>query len=201
MKKLITICAVVVLVGGIANANITIDADGFADGTILNNAFPGVTLTALGDGLANSNVLAESSLYSSTGSKVFSHTGTIAPGWGDGIFEYLRVDFAAGATSVTLDFIADDSLDNNPILNAYNSSGTLVDTATVAGNYNTGDIVTLTVSASYIAYITAEGDPVNRIHDWNLDNLQANIIPAPGAILLGSIGVTFVGWLRRKRTL
>jgi hypothetical protein len=170
LMKLSLAVSIVLLGSSIASAQIVVDADAFPPATILNNAYPGVTLTALG-AVPTSDVTSAASALASTGANVFSHTGGNQPGWGNGIFEYLRVDFASGAWQVSLDFIADDGSDQNAVLNAWNAGGVLVDTDVSIGTYTTGQVVTLTVADPDIAYITAEGDPPSGSDDWFLDNL------------------------------
>jgi hypothetical protein len=177
-------------------ALVTVEPDSFPAGTVLNNAFPGVTLTAIGDTgvLTNSNVLSLTDPQATTGTRVFGDTSGSPTAWGDGSFSYLRADFAAGASMVLLDFAADDT-DSNPFLRAFNSANIMVASAS-AGLVPLGSPVTLSVSAPNIKYITASWDDLNHGDNGILDNLRYSPVPEPGSAALLVMGA-LAGTARR----
>jgi len=96
---------------------------------------------------------------------------------------------------------------------AWDIGGNLLDSLVEANTYGTGIYPT----GAPVGPVTLYAGPGNSIYKltWidvdkggpylydlaSLNEVSLTIIPAPGAILLGSIGVGLVGWLRRKRTL
>ena len=83
---------------------------------------------------------------------------------------------------------------NEIYANAYDASNNLVDSFSLVGAPPNGQA-------------TLSGWGITRVswHDGDaqvgIDSMTWTPIPAPGAILLGTIGVSLVSWLRRRKTL
>ncbi len=122
--------------------------------------------------------------YVGTGSS--GERGDTSGGW-DGT---IRIDLALPASMVGI------GISNNAggieTLSVYDSGGSLLETHTVITGSNVYAVIT---RGTYdISRLEISGD------FFTIDDLQFNAIPAPGAILLGSIGAGLVGWLRKNRT-
>ncbi len=104
----------------------------------------------------------------------------------------IRIDLALPASMVGIG--VSNSTGGPETISVYDSTGSqLGPSYQVAPGVNVYAVIT---SSSYnISRLEISGDY------FAIDDLQFNAIPAPGAILLGSIGVGLVGWLRRRSTI
>jgi len=122
--------------------------------------------------------------YVGTGSY---ENGGATGGW-DGT---IQIDLALPASMVGIGIA--DSVGGPEFLSVYDSTGSLLESHQVVTGPNVYPVIT---RGTYdISRLVITGDL------FAIDDLQFNAIPAPGAILLGSIGLGLVGWLRRRSTI
>lgn len=126
----------------------------------------------------------------------------------DGDQSYLIMDFAIPSIDLQLDFGNDDPGWSNPgdeaLLTLFLGATQVGQTAVVM---NRDDIMNQTIGISGVVFdratfyydVTAWSPGLIEI----VDNIvfETSQIPAPGAILLGGMGVGLVSWLRRRKTL
>ena len=197
MKKLVAICVVVALAAGAAQAVPTY----FVDlGTPAGEA--GYTLTEWGPVQPSTSGGNWGGMGSGTAPGSFDQLCKTVWGHTVGGLNWASVRFPRAITSATIRHLvgqADDSYQIQ-VSTLAGPWGTFTDT--VGGENWTS--TTFGGLPGRTLVITATGPKwsgFNTYGQLGIDWISATPIPAPGAVLLGSIGVGLVGWLRRRRSL
>ena len=173
---------------------IVIDADAFAAGTDISNAYAGATLSTERGGAIYASVARNG--WSTSGTNWFSRSSTTFPTANNFGTDGIRVDFDNLMNSVSVDVISDDSKDAGR-LQIFDSSDNLI------GSISTGDfgpggaVKNLTLdsgSTNEIAYAVMDYGPT--LSATNFDTIIANRIGgyASDHLAAGSnVGITSFG--------
>jgi hypothetical protein len=189
MKKLLMVCVVLIGIAGLVNAAPTtlITFDEFPLGTVIDTEYAplGVVFTA-----ATYNPPVISMNGAMPTQPILRPDG--GPSMYRGDFWIL---FLTPAAEVQFDSGYWDGLGTG-VINVYDQYMNPMASLT---NTTTGVNVTSLSGLGPIGgiYFNSVADGAGA----DIDNLAFSPIPAPGAIVLGGIGVGLIGWLRRRRTL
>jgi hypothetical protein len=213
MKKLMTICAmltIMVMAVPAAKAVVNIDLSGASTGTLINA--PGGSFATL---FAGQTAVGGSGISGSpTGPLTLSPTFMLNVEYWDPVVSpasnsILPQDtYNAGPLSLLLDTQASGITwtmgyadpPSSLTIDFFASNGSLVQSVNqpLTGGYN---IYSYGGFGSFAGLTIYNNSDPYGLRFQNFSYEAASVIPAPGAVLLGSIGVGIVGWLRKRRTL
>ncbi|UCG58773.1 MAG: hypothetical protein JSU70_04515 [Phycisphaerales bacterium] len=196
---------------------VPIDFEGFAEGTLISTQYAGITFGQ--DDGGTPMIDNYSWLYGygcSSGSAVL--TGSTTGGAPAPTVAGITLTFDSLVSDVQA-FFSDTAPLGDYTIYAYDTGGILLESFTVLAaetlppGYSGGIFpppgtvplpglyVGFTRPSADIAWIQIGPSTAYPNDAFAIDDVQFRVIPAPGAVLLGGIGASLVGWLRRRRTL
>lgn len=214
MKKLLCLLVVVFGMCAVVFADITMTFEEFlgSDGAPISTYYSGISFTAASSGQQwiaadiTTGGYNASSWPSGSGGGAYWIYGNVAA-WAGVAGDNGKIEFDnKDAKFVEIGYSAQSTL----YLEAFDAMGNSIDVDNGPGNLrsygNESGPGTLRVDwngTDMIAWVI--------IHDqgnfWVADNVRTDatgisgVVPAPGAIVLGAMGASLVGWLRRRRSL
>ena len=193
MKKILMICVILIGVAELASAapTYTITFDEFPLGTMIDTQYAPLGVVFIpGDVTPRLPQISEN---------LAMPTQPILRATGEPDFYMFQGDFYVRFPSPVVDvqFISGywDTIGAG-IIKAYGPYGNLLATlSNTTTGVNTTDLSAL--GKIGMIYFNSVADGAGA----DFDNLSFSPVPAPGAIVLGGIGVGLISWLRRRRTL
>jgi hypothetical protein len=193
MKKLIMICAIIIGVAGLASAAPTtlITFDEFPLGTVISNQYAAMgVIFLIGD---------ETPRLPQISMNGAMPTAPVLRATGEPDYYIFQGDFYIQFTTPAGEVQFDSGYWDTVGTGVIDVYGPAMNLLASLSNTTTGVNVTNISGMGPIGYIyfNSIGDGAGA----DIDNLGFSPIPAPGAIVLGGIGVGLIGWLRRRKTL